>query len=256
MSSPAIELSHVSLTFRLLKDRPASGIAKHFPWANQWKTSYHVEAVRDVSLRIDRGSTVGIIGSNGAGKSTLLRLMAGILKPSYGTVAVQGRVSALLSLGVGFRPQLTGRENAILAGLAAGNSKKEVLSRVDSILEFADIGEFADLPVRTYSSGMNTRLGFAVASSMTPETLLIDEALSAGDAEFRKRAQSRIKKLIAETSTLVLVSHSMSTIEDLCERTVWMSGGRVQSDGPSKDVCQHYLNSQGIADATSLADDG
>lgn len=255
MSTPAIELSRVSLTYRLLKERPDSRITKRFPWASHWKATHEVNAVRDVSLRIERGSTVGVIGSNGAGKSTLLRLMAGILKPNHGAVQTQGKISTLLSLGVGFRPQLTGRENAILAGLAAGNSRQVVLSQIDSVLEFADLGEFADLPLRTYSSGMSTRLGFAVASSMIPEILLIDEALSAGDADFRQKAQSRITELIAEANTLVLVSHSMNVIQELCQRTVWISQGRVHLDGPSEEVCGSYLESHRVGQGHIVTDD-
>lgn len=242
MTTPVIELTQTSLTYRVVKERPHSGLARHFPWASHWKTTHGVKAVREIDLKINHGETVGVIGSNGAGKSTLLRLMAGILKPSSGTVQTHGTVSTLLSLGVGFRPQLTGRENAVLAGLAAGITKKDVLSRIDSILDFADIGEFADLPVRTYSSGMNTRLGFAVASSMTPDILLIDEALSAGDAEFKSRAQERIRELITEASTLVLVSHSMKAITDLCDRVIWVDRGQIKLDGSAKQVTDAYTN--------------
>lgn len=199
-----------------------------------------VEAVRGVSFDVARGEVLGVVGHNGAGKSTMLRGIAGILAPDEGRVEVAGQVSTLLSLGVGFNNKLTGRENIIVGGLAAGLSRQEIDEIEESIIEFSGVREFIDMPLRTYSSGMRGRLAFAVSTSLDPDILLIDEALSAGDADFRDKAADRMRELLGEGRTIVLVSHSMSSVEDLADRVLWMSKGEVVEIGPPDDVLAHY----------------
>ena len=176
------------------------------------RTVREIEAVKHVSLEVPRGSVVGIMGANGAGKSTLVRAMAGILPPTEGRIEVQGRVSTLLALGVGFNRDLTGRQNVMLGGLAAGLERDQLDEKYEEIVEFAELEEFMDMPMRTYSSGMYGRLGFSVAVNMEPDILLIDEALSVGDARFRRKSFNKMRELCADDRTIVLVSHALGSI--------------------------------------------
>jgi lipopolysaccharide transport system ATP-binding protein len=197
-------------------------------------------ALRDVDLQVARGEVVGVVGRNGAGKSTLLQLLCGTLAPTTGSVAVRGRVAALLELGAGFNPQFTGRENALLNAALLGLSAEEARARLGDMLSFADIGEFADQPVRTYSSGMFMRLAFAVATSVEPDILVIDEALSVGDGAFARKSFERIMELRARGATILFCSHSMYQVEALCERALWLDGGTVRMSGPASEVCGAY----------------
>jgi lipopolysaccharide transport system ATP-binding protein len=197
-------------------------------------------ALRDVDLQVARGEVVGVVGRNGAGKSTLLQLLCGTLAPTTGSVAVRGRVAALLELGAGFNPQFTGRENALLNAALLGLSAEEARARLGDMLSFADIGEFADQPVRTYSSGMFMRLAFAVATSVEPDILVIDEALSVGDGAFARKSFERIMELRAGGATILFCSHSMYQVEALCERALWLDGGTVRMSGPASEVCGAY----------------
>jgi len=197
-------------------------------------------ALRDVSLQVQRGETLGIIGRNGAGKSTLLQLLSGILTPSAGHVDIRGRVAALLELGTGFNPEFTGRENVLISGLLLGLSRAEVDARFDEIVAFADIGSFIDQPVRTYSSGMYVRLAFAVATALDPDVLIIDEALSVGDLAFRNKCMARIKRLSEAGTTIVFVSHDLSTIQVICDRAIWLEQGSVREIGDPIQVCRDY----------------
>ena len=171
-----------------------------------------VQALDDVTMDVSYGSVLGVVGANGAGKSTLMRVISGILPPSRGRVEVYGKVSTLLALGVGFSPSLSGRENVELGGLAAGMSRKEIAALFDEIADFAELGEAIDAPMRTYSSGMYARLGFSVAATVRPDILIVDEALSTGDAHFREKSLNRIKELRSDVRALILVSHSMTTV--------------------------------------------
>jgi lipopolysaccharide transport system ATP-binding protein len=197
-------------------------------------------ALNNVDLHVARGEVVGVVGRNGAGKSTLLQLLCGTLTPSTGTVSVRGRVAALLELGAGFNPQFTGRENALLNAALLGLSPEEAHSRLDEMLAFADIGAFADQPVRTYSSGMFMRLAFAVATSVEPDVLVIDEALSVGDGAFARKSFERIMDLRARGATILFCSHSMYQVEALCERALWLDGGTVRMVGAASAVCGAY----------------
>lgn len=200
-------------------------------------------ALRDVSFAVGEGEAFGIIGSNGSGKSTLLQIIAGILRPSSGSVAVNGRCSTLLELGSGFSPEFTGRQNVFLNGTILGLSEEELKARFDSIQRFADIGDFIDQPIRTYSTGMVLRLAFAVVAHSDPRILIVDEALAVGDVAFRQRCMRRIHELRAAGVTILFVSHDTSDVKALCERCLWLEKGIVRGLGESDDVVAGYLAS-------------
>ncbi len=197
-------------------------------------------ALRDVDLEIPRGCCVGIIGENGSGKSTFLRIIAGVVRPTTGAIAVEGRVSALLELGAGFNPEFTGRENVLLNASILGFTDAQTRERLPSIEAFAEIGEFVDLPVKTYSTGMFVRLAFAVAIHMDPDILVIDEALSVGDFYFQQRCMRRIQKLKHQGVTIVFVSHDTEAQRSLADRTVWIDQGQVVLEGPPDEVVSRY----------------
>ena len=201
----------------------------------------YYRAVDDLSLTIRRGESWGIIGENGAGKSTLLKIIAGVVKASRGTLVVQGRVSALLELGTGFHPEYSGRENIFLASALMGWRHAETLARVEDILAFADIGSHIDQPVKTYSSGMVVRLGFAVATALSPDLLVTDEVLAVGDESFQKKCLRWMENFRARGGTLLLCSHSMYHIQSLCQKTLWIHGGKARMQGETFDVTQAYL---------------
>jgi lipopolysaccharide transport system ATP-binding protein len=199
-------------------------------------------ALKDVSFEVKKGETVGIIGRNGSGKSTLLQLICGILKPTAGRVEVHGRVSALLELGSGFNPEFTGRENVYFQGAVLGMPKEEMARRFDDIAAFADINEFIDQPVRTYSSGMYVRLAFSVAIHVNPDILIVDEALGVGDAAFARKSFHFLNEFRTR-GTLIVVSHDLGTITALCDRAIWIDGGAVNEAGETKIVCESYFSS-------------
>jgi ABC-2 type transport system ATP-binding protein/lipopolysaccharide transport system ATP-binding protein len=197
-------------------------------------------ALDQLSLDVNHGEIFGIIGRNGAGKSTLLKVISRVLIPSSGRVWVQGTVAPLLELGAGFHPELTGRENVSLNGTLLGHSLRETAGRLDDILEFAELGGFIDAPLRTYSSGMVVRLGFAVATAWQPEILLVDEVLAVGDEAFRRKCQARMQAFSAAGTTTVLVTHDMTTVETMCSRAMWIEKGRQAAIGPAKEVVRQY----------------
>lgn len=198
------------------------------------------QALHEVSFEVRRGETIGIVGRNGSGKSTLLQILCGTLAASTGTVAVRGRVAALLELGAGFNPEFTGRENVFLNGTVLGLTREQVAERFDAIAAFAEIGEFMEQPVRTYSSGMYVRLAFAVAISVEPDVLIVDEALSVGDEAFQRKCFGRIEQLRAGGATILFVSHSAGTVVDLCDRALWLDGGELLAAGSARDVVAQY----------------
>jgi lipopolysaccharide transport system ATP-binding protein len=198
-------------------------------------------ALRDVSFRVAPGESVGLIGSNGAGKSTLLRLLCGLGRPTTGTVALEGRVAALLELGAGFHPHLTGRENLFVSAIVSGGlRRREVTALFDAIVEFAELQDFIDQPLRTYSLGMQMRLGFSVAIHVDPSVMIIDEGLSVGDGHFQQKCLDRIERFRRAGKTLVLVSHDMSMIRAFCTRALWLRRGRLIGDGPIAEVLPRY----------------
>jgi ABC-type polysaccharide/polyol phosphate transport system ATPase subunit len=214
-----------------------------------------IQAVRNVSFDLERGSVLGLIGNNGAGKSTLVRAVAGILPPTEGRIEVRGRVSTLLSLGVGFNPELSGHENVILGGLAAGYSRSEIQERYEEIADWSDLGDFLEMPMRTYSSGMFGRLAFAVAIHMEPDILLVDEALSAGDARFKNKAMAKMKDLVAQARTMILVSHALATVKDMCNDAIWLDKGQLMMRGTPDEVVDAYTDFNKVGRTAATLED-
>jgi ABC-type polysaccharide/polyol phosphate transport system ATPase subunit len=239
-TAPAITCTDVSVTYRMsLEQRPTlKGALVRL--GRSERVIREIEAVKHVSLEVPRGSVLGIMGANGAGKSTLVRTMAGILPPTAGRVEVEGRVSTLLALGVGFNRRLSGRDNVVLGGLAAGLSREQLAEKYDEIVEFAELEEFMDMPMSTYSSGMYGRLAFSVAVNMEPDILLIDEALSVGDARFRKKSFEKMRELCSQARTIVMVSHALGSIEQLCDRAIWMHKGELRMHDEPEAVVHAY----------------
>ena len=198
-------------------------------------------ALRNVDLEVNEGESVGIIGRNGAGKSTLLSIMTGTVYPTEGTVSTEGRISALLELGVGFNPDLTGRENVFLNAALLGMSEDQIAERFDSILDFSELEKFIDTPISKYSSGMVVRLGFSAAIHIEPEILIIDEVLAVGDQNFQEKCLKRIGELKARGTTFLMVSHSMESLQLLCDRAIWLDDGQVKANGDINGVIESYL---------------
>ncbi len=207
-------------------------------------TKRRFTALENISFEVYQGECFGIIGRNGAGKSTLLSLIAGVIKPDKGKIEVRGKVSPLLELGAGFHPELTGRENIILNGVLLGMTKKEVLKKMDEIIEFSELKEFIDQPIRTYSSGMLARLGFSIIAHLNPEILLIDEVLSVGDIDFQKKCMEKIFSFRKNGVTIVFVSHNLQDIVQLCDRVMWIEEHKIKLIGDPKKVVEAYRKSQ------------
>jgi homopolymeric O-antigen transport system ATP-binding protein len=199
-----------------------------------------VAALTGVSFEVAPGETVGVVGANGSGKSTLLKLLAGILRPTEGEIAVGGRLAALLELGAGFHPELSGRENVEISGLLLGLSRSEVAARFDSIVRFAELEEFLDAPLRTYSSGMAVRLGFSIAAHADPDVLLVDEVLAVGDEAFAHRSLEKFSEFEKAGKTILLVSHDLSLVAERCRRAIWLDGGHIAADGPARETVARY----------------
>jgi ABC-type polysaccharide/polyol phosphate transport system ATPase subunit len=236
----AISVEDVSVTYRTSLERAPTLKSTVLKLGRREKIVREIEAVKHVTFDVPHGEVLGIVGANGAGKSTLVRTIAGILPPSSGRVEVHGRVSTLLALGVGFNKKLSGRENVVLGGLAAGLKREQLAEKYDDIVEFAELGEFMDMPMRTYSSGMYGRLAFAVAVMMEPDILLIDEALSVGDARFRRKCARKMRELCSEDRTVVLVSHALGTIQELSDQAIWMEHGQLRMWDEPEAVVSAY----------------
>lgn len=200
-------------------------------------------ALQGVSFKVEKGDKVGIVGLNGAGKSTLLKLIAGVMKPTKGSIKVRGKIVPLLQLGAGFDPSYTGRENIFLNGALLGYSKKFLESKFDDIVEFSELEEFIDVPIKNYSSGMNARLGFSIATMVEPEILILDEVLSVGDAKFQKKSQQKMKSLLGSNTTVLFVSHSIEHVRSLCNKAIWLEKGSLVMQGPADEVCDAYMRS-------------
>lgn len=240
-SDAAISIRNLTKTYRIF-DQPLDRIKQML---TPGRKRFHREftALKDVSLDIGKGETIGIIGRNGSGKSTLLQLICGILKPSAGTVQVNGRISALLELGAGFSPEFTGRENVYFQGALMGLAREAMNQRFDSIAAFADIGEFMDQPVHTYSSGMFVRLAFAVGAHVDADIVVIDEALSVGDVYFVQKCMRFLQQFMQQNGTVLLVSHDIGAVTQLCQTVYWLDDGRVVHKGSPKEVTERYLES-------------
>lgn len=232
----AIELNGVSVRYRAekvhsLKELVVRGLRPRRPF---------FYSLRNVTLSIASGESVGIIGSNGAGKSTLLRVAAGIIQPSEGVATGRGNIVPLMELGTGFDAELSGRENIMFNGALLGRTRAQMRSQMDAIIEFSGIEPFVDAPIRTYSTGMIARLAFSIATAVDAETILLDEILAVGDAAFRERCDERIRTFVREGRTVALVSHDTKAVMTLCRRTLWLSHGEIVSDGRSEDVIREY----------------
>jgi teichoic acid transport system ATP-binding protein len=243
-SKPArIRVEEVSVTYRTSLERNPTLKGTLRKLGRRERIIREIEALRNVSFEVPHGKVMGVVGANGAGKSTLMRAVAGILPPTS-----QGRVSTLLSLGVGFNRKLTGRENVVLGGLAAGLTRAQLREKYDEIVAFAELEDFMDMPMRTYSSGMYGRLAFAVAVAMEPDILIIDEALSVGDARFRRKSFNRMRKLCRQDRTILLVTHALGSVEKLCDEAIWMDKGEMRMWDEPHAVVEAYTDFLGVRD--------
>ena len=241
MNNTAIQLDNVTVRFRI----PHEKIPTLQEYTIRWlkRRSIHFadfNALNNISFSIKQGETVGIIGSNGAGKSTLLKVISRVIRPTQGRVFLRGHIAPLLELGAGFDYEMTGRENIFLNGAVLGFNRKDITARLDRIIEFSGINDFIDAPIRTYSSGMVARLGFAVATDIQPEILIVDEILSVGDAEFQKKSAARILDYQNSGSTILIVSHNSDSIKQLCNRAIWLEFGSVKMMGCVEDIANQY----------------
>jgi lipopolysaccharide transport system ATP-binding protein len=246
----AVELDRVSKRYAVGERRGAL--------ASPWRPRQSLWALRQLSLQVAPGESVGLIGHNGAGKTTVLRLLAGITRPTHGRVRTKGRVASLINLGAGFHPELTGRENIYLNGVILGLSRREVQARYEAIVEFADLGAYIDTPLKRYSSGMFARLGFAVAAHVDPDVLLVDEVLSVGDVAFQDRSIRKMLSFRDSGQAILFVSHNLSAIEMMCQRTIWLDHGQVRLAGPTAEVVRSYLDAvdEGIIAETGTTERG
>ena len=236
-----IEVKDVSMRFRMANDR-ISSIKEYAIAKLRGKLQYNeFEALKHISFDVKRGEVVGLIGHNGAGKSTILKVISGILKPTEGSVVVRGNVAPMLELGSGFDMDMTGRENIFLNGAILGYSEEFLKSKYDEIVAFSEIGQFIDVPLRNYSSGMIARLAFSVATVVVPEVLIVDEVLSVGDAAFQEKSRARMLELMSGGTTVLLVSHNQAQIRQMCSRVVWLEQGKLKMFGEMAAVCDAYM---------------
>ncbi|MGI8666715.1 MAG: ABC transporter ATP-binding protein [Jatrophihabitans sp.] len=246
----AIEVQDLSKMFRLATERRDSLKERFVKGSGRFDEFW---ALRDISLSIPRGSTFGLIGHNGSGKSTLLKILAGIYRPTSGKVQSTGRISALLELGAGFHGELSGRENIYLNGAILGLSRKQIEASMDGIIAFAGLEDFIDTPVKVYSSGMYVRLGFSIAVTVNPEILIVDEIIAVGDEEFQRKCFDYLYELRRQGTTIVLVSHSLGVMADLCDQAAWLDQGKLMSVGPVRDVIDNYLGQVNRKEAAARA---
>lgn len=240
MTEEIIKVENVSMKFRMTNDK-VNSIKEYFIALLQHRLTYEeFQVLDDINFNINRGEVVGIVGKNGAGKSTLLKIIAGVLSPSSGKVKVMGNIIPMLELGAGFDNELSGRENIFLNGAILGYSKEFLLSKYDEILEFSELGNFIDMPIRNYSSGMMMRLAFSIATMVQPEILIVDEILSVGDAGFQNKSKARMIELMKGGATVFFVSHNIEQIEEMCDRVIWIENHKIRMDDDVKTVCSEY----------------
>ncbi len=240
MKDYAIEVNHVSMLFRLNRERVDN--AKEYFIRLLTRRLHYTEfwALKDVSFKIEKGDRVGVMGFNGAGKSTLLKTIAGVLKPTMGSVKVTGTIAPMLELGAGFDPNYSGAENIYLYGATMGFSRKFIDEKYDEIVEFSELKEFINAPLKSYSSGMKSRLGFAIATAVKPDVLILDEVLSVGDAAFKEKSEQRILDMMADGVTVLYVSHSTDRIRKLCNKAIILTKGQVVAHGDVNEICDMY----------------
>lgn len=233
----ALEVKDLHISYKCLKSFSIKKSLLHLKKAD----AKVYEAVRGVSFAVPKGEILGIVGKNGSGKSTMLRAIAGIFSPDRGTIDLKGNSVSLLSIGVGFQPKLTGRENIVLSGMLLGFSEEQVREKMDEIIEFANLGDFIDMPVKTYSSGMHSKLAFSITAILEADIMLIDEVLSVGDAKFKKKSYNKMKELISnEDRTVLIVSHSSETLQELCTSVLWLHEGEMKMIGKPEEVLPAY----------------
>ena len=233
----ALALSHVCIHYRILKNVTVQHnlFKKH----TQEET---FEAVKDLSFTVEKGGILGIVGRNGSGKSTLLRAIAGVFSPNSGTIDLKNHTVSLMALGVGFKPNLTGRDNITLSGMLLGFDERQIQEKMEEIITFAEIGDFIDRPVRTYSSGMHYKLAFAITAMLETDIMLVDEVLSVGDERFKKKSLQKMRELITDKNrTVIIVSHSIATLRDLCDQVLWIHDGEMKEIGDPDEVLDHYV---------------
>ena len=238
-----IEIRNVSVVFKRTTEKMTS-LKEYF--INSLRKKIRKEqfvALEHIDVIIKKGEIVGLLGLNGAGKSTLLKVISGIIKPTTGEVKLSGKMAPLIELGAGFDPELTGRENIFLNGSLLGFSKKELKERIEEIIEFSELNEFIDVPLKNYSSGMYARLGFSIATIYDPEILIIDEVLSVGDFHFQEKSLNKIMEMIGKGTTVLFVSHDIEQVKKLCEKVIWLEKGRIKVIGESKKICEEYAKS-------------
>jgi teichoic acid transport system ATP-binding protein len=253
--APAVAVEGVKVRYRTTFEKRPTLKEALIRLGNRQRVRREIEALKGISFTVEHGRILGIIGANGAGKSTLLRTIAGIIPPSEGRIRVQGHITTLLSLGVGFNPDLSGRDNVILGGLAAGLDWEVVHDRMDDIVAFSELGEAIDYPVRTYSSGMTGRLGFSVAVHLEPDIMLIDEALSAGDVAFKQKCLDKMQELYGKAGTILLVSHGMGTIRELATECLWLHEGNMCTLGEPDEVVEEYISFQKVRKTSAALED-
>jgi len=240
MNDPIIEIQDVSMRFRLSNDR-ISSLKEFVTTALRGKLQYkEFEALKHISFSVNRGETVGIIGRNGSGKSTLLKIISGIMKPTSGNVVVNGNVVPMLELGAGFDMDLSGSENVFLNGAILGYTERFLREKYDEIVAFSELGEFIDMPIRNYSSGMLMRLAFSIAAMVEPEILIADEILAVGDEAFQHKSLCRMQEMMSGGTTVLLVSHSLNQIREVCDRVLWIDQGQIKMIGGTQMVCDAY----------------
>ena len=237
MCEYAIEVENLCISYRGLKSYSIKQNLLH----GKRSRAEEFQAVKNVSFRVEKGEIVGLIGKNGSGKSTMLRAIAGIFSPNSGTINLHGHSVSLLSIGVGFQKELSGRDNILLSGMLLGFSEEQIREHMDEIIQFSELGKFIDAPVRTYSSGMHSKLAFSITAVLETDIILIDEVLSVGDSRFKKKSYAKMKKLISDTNrTVVIVSHDMKTIRDLCSKVLWINDGEMVQYGDAETVLEAY----------------
>lgn len=240
MSDTVIQVRDVSMHFNLMEEKVDS-IKEYFVKLIKGQLLYNdFVALNHISFDVQKGDILGFVGFNGAGKSTMLKILAGVLKPTSGTVKVKGSVAPLIEVGAGFDPELTARENIYLNGAILGFSKKFIDERFDSIIEFAELRDFINVPVKNFSSGMYARLGFSIATAVQPDILIVDEVLSVGDFRFQQKCEERIQKMIKDGVTILLVSHDIGMIERLCTKVLWLDRGKLKDMGDVNKICNEY----------------
>ena len=240
MSKPAIVVENMSMMFNLNNEK-IDNLKEYFIKLVSHKLHYtEFWALRDINLTVEKGDRVGILGFNGAGKSTLLKVIAGVLKPTEGSVKVNGVIAPMLELGAGFDMNYSGKENIYLYGATMGYSRKFIESKFDEIVEFSELKDFINVPVKNYSSGMRARLGFAIASAVQPEVLILDEVLSVGDAKFRKKSEAKITSMFDRGITVLFVSHSVDQVLSICNKAIILDHGRIIASGSAEEICAEY----------------